>query len=107
MSTQRRTVKEKTSVAEKAPVPAARPKDRAVAERGKAVAETRQSIIAVRTASIRTTFRDAWSEMKKVNWPDQQTTRNLTVVVIGISTSLGLVLGGIDFLLEKLFQLMS
>ena len=107
MSTQRRTVKEKTPVAESAPVPAARPKDKAVAERGKAVAETRQSIVGARTASIRTTFRDSWSEMKKVNWPDQQTTRNLTVVVIGISAFLGLVLGGIDFLLEKLFQVMS
>ncbi len=107
MSTQRRTVKEKTPGAEKAPVPAARPKDKPAAERGKAVAETQRSIIAVRTQSIRTTFRDAWSEMKKVNWPDQQTTRSLTIVVIGISTFLGLVLGGIDFLLEKLFQVMS
>jgi preprotein translocase SecE subunit len=45
--------------------------------------------------------------MKKVNWPDNETLRNLTIVVIGISTFLGIVLGGIDFLLEKLFQVMS
>jgi preprotein translocase subunit SecE len=45
--------------------------------------------------------------MKKVNWPDQETTRNLTVVVIGISVVLGITLGGIDFLLQKLFELMT
>jgi preprotein translocase SecE subunit len=110
MSAQRRT-----TVKEKAPPPApanpssqpARPKDRAVAERGKAVAETRRSIVSVRTQAIRQVARDSYSEIKKVNWPDQQTTRNLTIVVIGVSTFLGLTLGGIDFLLEKLFNLMT
>lgn len=107
MCAQRRTsVKDKTPGGDK-PVPAPKVKDKAVAERGKAVAETRQSVIAARTASIRTLFRDSWSEMKKVNWPDQETTRNLTVVVIGISVVLGLLLGGIDFLLQKLFEVMT
>jgi preprotein translocase subunit SecE len=109
MSAQRRT-----SVKEKSPVPTAagkttpakRPKDKP-SERGKAVAETRQSVLAARTQSIRTLFRDSWSEMKKVNWPDQETTRNLTVVVIGISVVLGLALGGVDFVLQKLFEVMS
>jgi preprotein translocase subunit SecE len=111
MSAQRRT-----TVKEKAPLPAAvkppaaparPPRDKAVADRGKAVAEARQSIIAVRTQAIRQLTRDSYSEIKKVNWPDQETTRNLTIVVIGISTFLGLTLGGIDFLLEKLFNLMT
>jgi preprotein translocase subunit SecE len=110
MSAQRRT-----SLKEKSPVPAAanksapakRPKENKPSERGKAVAETRQSVLAARTQSIRTLFRDSWSEMKKVNWPDQETTRNLTVVVIGISVVLGLALGGIDFVLQKLFEVMS
>jgi preprotein translocase subunit SecE len=120
MSAQRRTtVKEKTPAKaaassnrskEKAPAGAAsanRAKEKSVAERGKAVAETRQSVIAVRTQSIRQLFRDSWSEMKKVNWPDRETTRNLTVVVIGISVVLGIALGGIDFLLQKLFEAMT
>ena len=83
------------------------PRDKAVAERGKAIAETRQSVIAVRTQAIRQLSRDSLSEIKKVNWPDQQTTRNLTIVVIGVSAFLGITLGGIDFLLEKLFNLMT
>jgi preprotein translocase subunit SecE len=115
MSAQRRTtVKEKSpapsaakTTAAKTTAPSNRPKEKTAADRGKAVAETRQSIISARTQSVRQLFRDSWSEMKKVNWPDQQTTRNLTVVVIGISVVLGLLLGGIDFLLQKLFELMS
>jgi len=42
--------------------------------------------------------------MKKVNWPDRETTRNLTIVVIGISIILGLLLGGIDWALVKLLD---
>ena len=45
------------------------------------------------------------SEMKKINWPDQETTRNLTIVVIGISVALGILLGGIDYLLVQLLGL--
>lgn len=70
----------------------------------KGVEETRKNILAARTESVRRLARDSWSEMKKVNWPDRETTRNLTVVVIGISAVLGLLLGGIDFLLVKLLD---
>ena len=48
---------------------------------------------------------DTMSEMKKINWPDQETTRNLTIVVIGISVALGILLGGIDYLLVQLLGL--
>jgi len=47
------------------------------------------------------------SEIRKVNWPDQETARNLTLLVVGISLVLGLALGGIDFVLQKLFEAMS
>jgi len=109
MSAQRRTTtKEKAPSPANAPTPAVRSKDKPAADRSsKAVSEAKQSIVAQRTQPMRQMFRDSWSEMKKVNWPDQQTTRNLTVVVIGISTVLGILLGGIDFLLEKLFQVLS
>lgn len=107
MSAQRRTVKEKSPVAGSPRAAAARPKERTVVDRAKAPATKQPSILAARTESTRTLFRDSWSEMKKVNWPDNETLRNLTIVVIGISTVLGLLLGGIDFLLQKLFQVMS
>jgi preprotein translocase subunit SecE len=48
--------------------------------------------------------RDTRAEMKKVTWPDKDTTRNLTLLVIGMTTALGLLLGGIDFVLLKLFE---
>ena len=65
----------------------------------------KQNIIAVRTERLRGFVQDTTSEMKKINWPDQETTRNLTIVVIGISVALGILLGGIDFLLIKLLGL--
>lgn len=110
MSAQRRaTVKDKTpapAVAGKS-APANRGKENKPDGRAKSVAESRKNILIARTQGIRTLARDSWSEMKKVNWPDRDTTRNLTVVVIGISTVLGIALGGLDFLLQKLFEVMT
>jgi len=47
------------------------------------------------------------SEIRKVNWPDQETARNLTFLVIGISVVLGIALGGIDYVLQRLFEAMT
>jgi preprotein translocase SecE subunit len=120
MSAQRRT-----TVPEKAPVPAAptapakkaaeklasgserRPRDRSTAERGRPTTEGRQSVLAARTQSVQRLFRDSMSEIRKVNWPDQETARNLTFLVVGISVVLGLALGGIDFVLQKVFEAMT
>ncbi len=65
----------------------------------------KQNIIAVRTERLRGLVQDTMSEMRKINWPDQETTRNLTIVVIGISVALGILLGGIDYLLVQLLGL--
>jgi preprotein translocase subunit SecE len=54
---------------------------------------------------VRGLYQDTLSEVKKVNWPDQETTRNLTIVVIGISVAMGALLGTIDFVLLKLMGL--
>ena len=51
-------------------------------------------------------YRDTLGEMKKINWPDRETTKNLTIVVIGISAVLGVLLGGIDFMLQALFEVL-
>jgi preprotein translocase subunit SecE len=75
-----------------------------VGDRTKAPAPAQPSIFATRTEAVRRLFRDTMSEAKKVNWPDKDTTRNLTVVVIGISVILGLLLGGIDWALVKLLD---
>jgi preprotein translocase subunit SecE len=44
------------------------------------------------------------SELRKVTWPTREETRNLTIVVIGISVALGIFLGGIDFILSWLYS---
>lgn len=50
--------------------------------------------------------RESMAEIRKVNWPDQETTRNLTILVIAVSAALGIFLGGIDFVLLKIFEAM-
>jgi preprotein translocase subunit SecE len=49
-------------------------------------------------------YRETAAEIRKVNWPDRETTRNLTLVVIALSVVLGLLLGGIDYVLFQLFE---
>jgi preprotein translocase subunit SecE len=49
-------------------------------------------------------IRDVRSELRKVAWPTQRDTINLTVVVVALSIAVGLVLGGVDFLFQELFR---
>ena len=79
-----------------------RPKPTAAARQAPAPARRG---LAERTERIRKLYRDTAAEIKRVNWPDQETTRNLTIVVIGISVVLGILLGGIDFVLLRLLEL--
>jgi len=58
-----------------------------------------------RYESARKYWRETYSEMKKITWPDKDTTRNLTIVVIAISVILGLVLGGVDAAFVRLWHL--
>ncbi|HEY3063250.1 MAG TPA: preprotein translocase subunit SecE [Chloroflexota bacterium] len=48
--------------------------------------------------------RDVRSELRKVAWPSQRETVNLTVVVIALSVAMGLFLGGTDFIFQELFR---
>ncbi|MEA2524856.1 MAG: preprotein translocase subunit SecE [Thermomicrobiales bacterium] len=113
MSAQRRTGSKSQSgaatvasrpTAPPAAAPSSQRAPKPTGERSKAASPGQPSVFAARTEAIRRLFRDTMSEAKKVNWPDRETTRNLTVVVIGISVILGLLLGGIDFALVKLLN---
>lgn len=44
------------------------------------------------------------AEIKKITWPDWETTRNLTVLVILMAVFLGALLGGIDYILLQVFE---
>ena len=90
-----------------APEPAPRPNRGADRPAKDAAAPARRSVIAERIGGARRLYDDTRSEMRKINWPDQKTTKDLTVVVIGISIALGLLLGGIDWVLFQLFELTS
>jgi len=57
-----------------------------------------------RTEGLRRFVRETKAEIDKVNWPDRETTTNLTLLVIALSIVLGILLGGIDFLLYQLFE---
>lgn len=49
-------------------------------------------------------IRDVRSELRKVNWPSQRETINLTAVVLAFSIAVGLFLGGVDFVFQELFR---
>lgn len=48
--------------------------------------------------------RDIIAELKKVTWPSAQQVRELTIVVIILSTIVGVLLGGIDWVFSKLVE---
>jgi len=103
MSAQRQSSHRSEPVATKAT--GDKPEKRARGPKPKPSEPGRRDVLIARTDRLRSLYQDTLSEVKKVNWPDQETTRNLTVVVIGISVFMGILLGGIDFLLLKLLGL--
>ncbi len=49
-------------------------------------------------------LREARDELKKVSWPDRQTTIRYTVIVVVASLVVGFVIGGIDYLFTLLIE---
>ena len=49
-------------------------------------------------------LREVRSELRKVAWPTQRETINLTIVVIALSIAVGLFLGGFDYVFQELFK---
>jgi preprotein translocase subunit SecE len=45
---------------------------------------------------IRRFIDEAWSELKKVSWPTREQVRNLTVLVIAVSFTVGLYITVLD-----------
>lgn len=65
---------------------------------------TRGSEQQTRFGRIQTLVRDTSAEIKKVTWPDKETTRNLTIVVIAMAVALGTLLGGIDAIFVRVWE---
>ena len=51
-------------------------------------------------------LKEVQEELKKVVWPTREEVVRLTFVVIAVSLIVGLFLGGIDFILTKLTQVL-
>jgi preprotein translocase subunit SecE len=107
--TERDPVRDKTiakSASKNGPIAAAPAKSRTSSktEAPAATSPWRRIVNPDRFEGLRKYIRDAMSEIKKVIWPDRETTRNLTLVVIAVSIVLGILLGGIDYVLFQLFE---
>ena len=57
-----------------------------------------------RVGGVQGRLRDTMTEIRKVSWPDSQTTRNLTMLVIVMGAILGALLGGIDAIFIRLWD---
>ena len=57
-----------------------------------------------RVGRLRGNVRDIVAELRKVTWPTREETRNLTIVVIGISATIGVLLGLLDYALSALYN---
>jgi preprotein translocase subunit SecE len=53
---------------------------------------------------IKVFLKEAWFELKKVNWPSRKETIRYTLIVIVVLTIVALYLGGIDFLFTRLLN---
>ncbi len=40
---------------------------------------------------------DSWQELKKVNWPTPQQARNLTIMVLAVSTAVAIFISAFDY----------
>ena len=75
-----------------------------MATRTKSKGKTAERESSSRLASLKQLVRDTKNEIRKVTWPDRETTRNLTIVVIALAAFLGALLGGIDALFVRLWE---
>lgn len=48
--------------------------------------------------------RSAWRELRLVTWPDFRQTRDLVIAVIIFSVIFGIIVAGVDFVLDKIFR---
>ena len=65
---------------------------------------TKQTEKSGSTGRIQSLVRETIAEIKKLSWPDQLTTRNLTILVIVMATLLGALLGGIDAIFVRVWE---
>ncbi|MBL8128824.1 MAG: preprotein translocase subunit SecE [Chloroflexia bacterium] len=103
MSTQRPTATKAPTVPAPSRSEAARPPKPALQPD---VPESERSAYRNKLDQFKRWWQDTIAELKKVTWPDRETTKNLTLVVIAISIVLGALLGAIDWLMQQIFAVL-
>jgi preprotein translocase subunit SecE len=53
---------------------------------------------------INSFFKEIVAEMKKVNWPTRKETVRDTLIVLGVSVTAAMFLGGVDFVVKNLLE---
>lgn len=102
MSTQRQSVAKTPTPAAPSRAEAARPPKPVVQPERP---DSDRNAYSSKIDQIKKQWFDTVAELKKVTWPDKETTKNLTLLVIAISAVLGALLGGIDWVMQQLFAL--
>jgi preprotein translocase subunit SecE len=60
-----------------------------------------------RIGRLRTQIRDITAELRKVTWPTREETRNLSIVVVGITVVIGTLLALMDFIFSYVYRLVN
>ncbi|NLS79216.1 MAG: preprotein translocase subunit SecE [Chloroflexi bacterium] len=50
-------------------------------------------------------LKETKAELQKVVWPSRQEVKNLTLIVLGVTAGMSVLLGVVDWLFTKLFSL--
>lgn len=51
-------------------------------------------------------LKEVRQELEKVRWPTRLEAVKLTLIVVGVSVVLGIYIGGLDFILTKIIELL-
>ena len=52
-------------------------------------------------------FGEVFAELRKVSWPSRQEATRLTILVLGLSITIGIFLGIVDYVFSRLMALLS
>ena len=50
-------------------------------------------------------LKETRAELRKVTWPTRQEATNLTLIVLAVTFAMAIILGAVDFVFTKLFEL--
>lgn len=70
----------------------------------KATSKSEQSLLTRIAEPVARYLRDTRAELRKVTWPSREEAWNLTLIVLGASMGMSLILGAGDFVFSRIMQ---